>query len=261
MLKLDWETMTRVNTMTKYPSIPTYHTLDPKDGSLSEAHIKFADDDLVIGTEKVDGVNARIILLPRDGLWVIGSRDELLAGRFDLVPNQALGIVDALRPIADSKLDWIEPSEFLVFYVEVYGDRRMPAWKKYGTGNTIGVRLFDIGRFTDVYEETLGWDIERIASWRERGGQPFEDESTLEKIADQSRLELTPRLFKGMGVDIPETIDGMWEMINKYSTTQVATDLTPLPLSSEGFVLRTPDRRTIAKVRRQSYSRTLSMRG
>jgi ATP-dependent RNA circularization protein (DNA/RNA ligase family) len=53
--------------MTKYPSIPTYHTLGDK-GILLEETISF--DSEVILTEKVDGTNSRIILLP-DGTFVI----------------------------------------------------------------------------------------------------------------------------------------------------------------------------------------------
>lgn len=53
-----------VNSLTKYPSIPTYHALDPGNGGLLDDAIPFMGR--VIGTEKVDGTNARIILL-QDG--------------------------------------------------------------------------------------------------------------------------------------------------------------------------------------------------
>src|SRR5687767_1954189 len=82
-----------INSMTKYPSIPTYHALDPRDGSLLEETIPFSG--MVIGTEKIDGTNSRIILLP-DGTYLLGSREELLYARGDLIGNPALGIVDAL---------------------------------------------------------------------------------------------------------------------------------------------------------------------
>lgn len=60
-----------VNSMTKYPSIPTYHALDTKNGCLLGETVPLAGP--VILTEKVDGTNARIIALP-DGSWIIGSR-------------------------------------------------------------------------------------------------------------------------------------------------------------------------------------------
>src|SRR3954470_23466594 len=62
-----------VNSVTKYPSIPTYHELDPRNGGLLDTCVSF--DGTVIGTEKVDGTNSRIILLP-DGAWLLGSREE-----------------------------------------------------------------------------------------------------------------------------------------------------------------------------------------
>ena len=67
-----------LNSMTKYPSIPTYHTLDPKNGALSEPASAFEGD--VIGTEKVDGTNSRIILTP-DGRYLIcaGERSTSIA--------------------------------------------------------------------------------------------------------------------------------------------------------------------------------------
>lgn len=52
-------------------------------------------------TEKVDGTNSRIIVLP-DGSYLIGSREELLYARGDLIGNPALGIVDALRDVAEN---------------------------------------------------------------------------------------------------------------------------------------------------------------
>src|SRR5687767_8680706 len=61
----------KLNSMTKYPSIPTYHTLGDK-GMLQEAvQVPFAGR--VLGTEKVDGTNTRLIFCP-DGAVVVGSR-------------------------------------------------------------------------------------------------------------------------------------------------------------------------------------------
>lgn len=93
--------LNKLNSMTKYPSIPTYHALGDK-GTLLEQIVTFnVDDGEVILTEKVDGTNSRIILLP-DGNFVLGSREELLFAKGDLIGNPALGIVDALKNIADS---------------------------------------------------------------------------------------------------------------------------------------------------------------
>ncbi|HJU39830.1 MAG TPA: hypothetical protein VJ724_09680 [Tahibacter sp.] len=110
----------RLNSLTKYPSIPTYHTLDPKNGGLVEEAVRFAGD--VVATEKIDGTNARLVCLP-DGSYVLGSREELLYARGDLIGNPALGIVEALKPLAESLAHPVSASAITVFYAEVYGGR------------------------------------------------------------------------------------------------------------------------------------------
>ncbi|WP_236142941.1 RNA ligase family protein [Nostoc sp. CMAA1605] len=89
--------LNKLNSLTKYPSIPTYHALGEK-GKLLEETVTF--DGEVILTEKVDGTNSRIILLP-DGNYVLGSREELLFAKGDLIGNPALGIVNSLKGVAD----------------------------------------------------------------------------------------------------------------------------------------------------------------
>jgi hypothetical protein len=53
--------LTALNSLTKYPSIPTYHTLDSGNGGLLDETVPFSGE--VIGSEKVDGTNSRIISL------------------------------------------------------------------------------------------------------------------------------------------------------------------------------------------------------
>ena len=66
--------LVRTNTITKYPSIPTYHTFDPSNGQLDEPAMIFGGE--VWATEKIDGTNGRISLT--EGGYYIGSREELL---------------------------------------------------------------------------------------------------------------------------------------------------------------------------------------
>lgn len=70
--------------MTKYPSILTYHKLGEKGKLLDEVQVPF--DQPAILAEKIDGVNSRIIIFP-DGLYIIGSREELLYAKGDLIGN------------------------------------------------------------------------------------------------------------------------------------------------------------------------------
>ena len=88
----------RLNSATKYPSIMTYHSLGEK-GSLLDEHMDMGDGELIF-TEKVDGTNSRIVVAPGAD-YVLGSREELLHARGDLIFNPALGIVEAIRDVAE----------------------------------------------------------------------------------------------------------------------------------------------------------------
>ena len=84
----------KLNSMTKYPSILTYHNLGDK-GILQET-VQIPFEGRVIGTEKVDGTNTRMIFCP-DQSVVVGSREDLLWERRDLIGNPAMGIVEAVK--------------------------------------------------------------------------------------------------------------------------------------------------------------------
>ncbi|MFG1963141.1 RNA ligase family protein [Nonomuraea sp. NPDC049028] len=243
----------KLNSLTKYPSIPTHHALDPKNGGLLEEPTVY--EGTVIGTEKVDGTNGRIILLP-GGDWLIGSREDLLTASGDVVHNPALGIVDALRAVAEraATLGAGGFGEILVLYVEVYGSKQLPAWKQYGSGQP-AYRLFDVAAVPDYM---LSWEIERIASWRQGGGQEFASEWVLADLAKQCGVELTPRLFEIDGRDIPSSVEDMRGFLEAYKATSVAT--SGEPGLNEGVVLRAPDRSVISKARFQDYDRTLKRR-
>jgi hypothetical protein len=130
--------LNKINSMTKYPSILTYHKLGERGRLLDEVNISF--DNPVILTEKIDGVNGRIIVFP-DGLYIIGSREELLYAKGDLIGNLQLGIVDILKPIAE-KL--VPISIVIIYYLEVYGGKTTKNGKQYTGNQAMGARLFDI---------------------------------------------------------------------------------------------------------------------
>ena len=109
----------KLNSMTKYPSIPTYHTLGDK-GSLQET-VQVSFTGRVLGTEKVDGTNTRLIFCP-DRHAPVGSREDLLWERRDLIGNPAMGIVDAVRQtVLDLGQRPCLPDRIAVYYVEVFG--------------------------------------------------------------------------------------------------------------------------------------------
>ena len=110
----------RLNSVTKYPSILTYHGLGEKGSLLDVRNVEF-DGLTALVTEKVDGTNSRVILMP-DGVWLIGSREELLHASGDLIHNPAMGIVDELSETAGRLARDIgaEPDVITTVYVETY---------------------------------------------------------------------------------------------------------------------------------------------
>ncbi|MEV4756175.1 RNA ligase family protein [Micromonospora sp. NPDC049559] len=244
-----------VNSMTKYPSIPTYHALDPRNGGLLDECVPFRGR--VFLTEKVDGTNARIISLP-DGSWLLGSREELLYARGDLIGNPALGIVAALRPVAE-RLAPAGRDVIRVHYVELYGGRVTAASKHYTASQRVGWRLFDVAVIED-YADLLAAPPERISAWRDGGGQRFLGEYDLLKSAAVHGLEWVPRLATLEAAELPTEIEKMHALLGeRLPRTTVALDGEPGP--AEGIVLRSEDRSTIAKARFQDYERTLRRRG
>lgn len=245
-----------INSMTKYPSIPTYHTLDPRNGGLVEEAVPFTGT--VVATEKVDGTNGRIVLLP-DGSYLLGSREELLYARGDLIGNPALGIVDALRPVADALVGNEGGDRIVVYYLEVYGGKVTAASKQYTAAGRVGFRLFDVVDVDD-HADLLGWNPQRIAGWREGGGQRFRDEKALAEAAASNGLELTPRLFETDATDLPTGIEATKALLDeRLPATLAGLDDGPSG-RAEGIVLRTTTRSVIAKARFQDYERTLKRR-
>lgn len=243
-----------INSLTKYPSIPTYHALDPTNGSLTDEAITFTGP--VFLTEKVDGTNGRIVSLP-DGTYLIGSREHLLYAQGDLIGDPALGIVDALKPIAE-RLPAPIGDRIVVRFFEVYGGKVSAASKHYTSAKQVSARLFDIAVIAD-YSKMMEWPSERIASWRDSGGQRYLGEYELIESAAIHNLDTVPRLDKIDGDGLPTSIVNMRNLLSDYLPhTMVALDGEPG--GAEGIVLRDDQRRVIAKARFQDYDRTLKRR-
>ena len=241
--------LTKLNSATKYPSIPTYHALGERGALLSET-IDFNGEPL-IATEKVDGTNSRIILMP-DVCYLIGSREELLHARGDLIHNPALGIVETLKPTADRIVETVSaPADVItVVYLETYGGKTTAAAKQYTSQREFGYRVFDVSR---IAMEHLDASREAIAAWRENGGQSFLQEQELADLAASLELELAPRieLREPLPTSIPETHAWLESML---PATLVALD-ADAGGRPEGLVVRTADRSRIAKIRFEDYQR------
>lgn len=245
-----------LNSMTKYPSIPTYHTLDPKNGSLIEGET-VAFPGPVLGTEKVDGTNARIISLP-DGNFLLGSREELLYAKGDLIGNPAQGIVAALRDVA-AALAPVEGDVVRVHFLEVYGGKVTAASKQYTGDKVVGFRLFDVAVIAD-YRAVLRQDAAAISAWRDGGGQPYLGEDALAETAARDGFTLTPRLFQVDGAELPTELDKTRAFLAEHLPATLSALDDRAGGQPEGIVLRSPDRAVIAKARFADYDRTLRRR-
>ena len=252
-MKLNLHTLdlARLNSATKYPSIPTYHKLNPKNGSLTEEAIPFAGP--VWLTEKVDGTNARIIAMPGN-MYIIGSRAELLYGRGDLIRNPALGIVDALHEIAERVADAHNRDAIVTYYVEVFGGNVTKASSEYTGHHTVGFRLFDVA-VLDEYEEVLAKDEAAISSWREDGGTTWLSEDDLRAEAERHALILTPRV--GEVNLLPSSIEETDAFLKAIIPTSHCLLDEEGGGKAEGLVVRTHDRLQIAKLRFDDYRRTI----
>jgi len=245
-----------INSATKYPSIPTYHALDPRNGTLRDEVTAFTGD--VIGTEKVDGTNSRIVQLP-DGTWLLGSREELLYAEGDLIGNPSQGIVEALKPVAARLPALAEGDLMRAYYLELYGGKIGARAKQYtADGRSVGWRLFDVAVVD--YAEVARRSPEQISRWRDEGGQQYSDEADLAELAAAAGLELTPRLFTLGAADLPSGIAGTKEFLDLRAPSSRCVLDAAAAGGAEGIVLRTPDRSVIAKARFQDYERTLRRR-
>jgi hypothetical protein len=261
----DLSKFVELNSATKYPSIETYHVLGDR-GSLTEDLGPFAEidpDEDVVLTEKVDGANFRIVLLP-DGDYFIGIREELIYAKGDrIVPTALNGAAHVAIPYAERVVKWQAvygaqyPKHAQVFFFEVYGSKIGGAAKNYTKGTEMGARLFDVA-FVPL--DVLDKPREEIASWRDHGGQTFATEATMLRAAEALKMGLTPRLGTVKGSGLPQSVERMQEWLEQaLPTTQVALDDTGLG-RAEGIVLRTKNRSRIAKARLEDYEKTLRRR-
>jgi hypothetical protein len=244
----------KVNSATKYPSIETYHPLGAK-GRLTSEVAQFTGP--VYLTEKVDGTNVRIIV-DRDGDYVIGEREGLLYAKGDRVSNPAQGVVEAVRDFADLTDLAPQNGDVRVYFVEVYGGKIGQAHKQYTGGGNFGFRLFDVA---EIPPDVLSWPRERIASWREQGGQSFLDQDSLIGLAQEKQIPLVPHLAVTDAENLPTSLQETYDWLCYYALqTAVALD-DGAKGQAEGIVLRTRDRSVIRKARFANYRRALNIQG
>jgi hypothetical protein len=249
----------KLNSITKYPSILTYHEMGER-GRLNEtlSEGKLFEDNIYV-YEKVDGENSRIILLNTgyEADYLIGSREELLYAKGDRIGNPYGNIAEFLKPIADELADDFFNNRNLaltVVYQESYGGKTK-ASKNYTSSNAQGYRVFDMFSLThEELNKLMGMDIREIASWRDHGGQPFYSEINKEEFILKWGLDSAPLLDIIDG--LPTSIETTYEVLKQFPTTHVGIDAMG---KSEGIIVRNQDRSLIRKIRFEDYERTLKV--
>lgn len=251
----------KLNSATKYPSILTYHELGDRGRLKDTIQVPFPAGQTVYVTEKVDGTNGRIIVLPKSSpithfmerRYLIGSREELLFAQCDLIYPSDYGIVDALKPVADGLSSSAE--KIMVYFFEVFGGD-LPSSKQYTNSKAVSLRIFDISR---VPLAVLEKPIEQISSWREHGGQEFLTEQEINahvRTMQDFPVARVPQV--GTDMALPNTVQGTYDWLKNYEKSQC--DLGGGKGRAEGVVVRSEDRKCIAKIRFEDYERTLDLK-
>lgn len=246
----------KINSATKYPSILTYHALGEKGCLKNEVLVSFEQTDL-IATEKIDGVNSRIILFPK-GMYLIGSREELLYAYGDIVHNSTLGIVSTIAHIAYTarRALWKQLEQtVLTIYGETYGGKTTKNARQYTHSGKIGFRIFDVAMMgAEEFDGILDLSIEKIASWRDHGGQKFFNNNDIEEFAKKVKCPVVPSLkISTIPSDIKETFDWLKNVLPGQTNASLEVGVGGKP---EGLVVRTQDRSKIAKIRFEDYEKT-----
>ena len=245
-----------LNSLTKYPSIPTFHTLGEK-GRLQPEAPALTGEALL--TEKIDGTNARMIFCP-DGRYLLGSRENLLWADGDLIGDPAQGIVEALKETA-GRVNQRRQHEFFVLYGELYGGKITGASKQYTGAGAVAFRLFDMLVFSDEHVEMLRQaSPEALAGWREAGGQPFVPVAALDDAAARFSLERVPELARRPAAEVPTALEVTFEFLKAQLPASRAALDEGAGKQPEGIVIRHPEREWIFKLRFEDYERTLRRR-
>ena len=255
----------KLNSLTKYPSILTFHKM--VNGNLIDSPYEDNIDDFY-ATEKIDGTNVRIII-DYSGNVVIGSRENLLYLNGEYFYDTSQGIVEyflkndeKIKELVDTSLylDLLnERNDLVIIYGELYGGKIGKGAKNYGIENDF--RIFDIAKINDS-NSFLEWPIEKISSWRETEtdngmiyGQNFLSRNEIVQL-DFQTIQLVPLLHEIKFKDV--SIKNIFETLSQFKQTQAAIDETSL-LQPEGVVIRKDQKRY--KIRFEDYKKYFKQSG
>lgn len=250
--------MEKVNTLTKYPSIMTYHELNMggvRDMLYRRAEFPGAGQRLAV-TEKVDGSNYRIVTDGAD--YLIGSRDRFVYAKGDRVITD-----DAARSVigdVEGLMYYAEDGCLTMFYGEVYGWRIQKARYNGADDKSRAFRLFDAWHIPlgVPLDSILSCSVEGIADWREANMQHWFRTETLAAFCGKAGVELVPQLGAIDADKMPMAAKDTAEWMEQYAKTKAGFGGEGAGKDfgkAEGVVIRTPDRRWIRKLRFEDYAK------
>lgn len=264
----------RLNSLTKYPSIPTYHKLGENGLLTEERNVVLTGP--TVNTEKIDGINIRIIF--RGGDYVIGSREELLFARGDRLYNAKDGIVLFLVNKVMPELELMRPlhSDYITVYGELYGGN-LPKAGNYTNTKSFGFRIFDVVNLSKSIIRAKDIAVKDLSMWREdpENGPLFttayrnietgeynhalyrsDITKKIDNVLDVPDKYAAPRL---LGMPLPETIKDTYDFLCALITkTRCAIDDPPgLP---EGVICRDAENKHRVKLKLRDYERTLGIK-
>lgn len=248
----------KLNTMTKYPSILTYHELN-KGGvrdALTKPEEMPGDDGLIIISEKVDGTNYRIVTTCDD--WYVGSRDRFTFAYGDRLCTDELAktVFDTAVNLSGEIGTW---GNLTVVYGEVYGYKiQKPRYNK-GDDRTREFAIFDIWQMPlDQAREILEKPIDEIVAWREGNQQPWIRFKWLVNGIDTLGCDGVPPLTTCLFKELPKGAKETQEWLKKFKQSKACFDgdeTHGVYGQSEGVVIRTSTRNWIRKLRFEDYQK------
>lgn len=244
----------KLNSLTKYPSILTYHDLGEK-GSLKPSLVEnksFKNENNVYLTEKIDGTNSRIVFWNND--FLIGSRENFLYAKGDRFGDSTLNIVNTIKDIANKISDSIDNNYIYILYGETYGGNVTSASKNYTCDKSYNFRMFDVVIIPiETAVQILTKPIEEISSWREHGGQCFLTVDDIKLFSEKYNIITVPYIKIINGKETPLDLKSTYEWLQEFSITKAGINNTG---KTEGVVVRNFNRSLIRKIRFEDYERT-----
>jgi RNA ligase len=188
----------------------------------------------------------------------VGSREDLLWCTNDLIHNPAQEIVETVRELAIALRDHEFSDAIVALYGEVYGHKVGAAAKQYTKTEQTDFRLFDVCRVSkEALTQLMVQPLENLAAWRESGHQPFDGVDELDVLSGEPGIRRVPSRGSFPADQIPTDLAATKVFLNQFARSAACLDDTGLG-EAEGIILRSKDRRQIAKLRFEDYRRSVT---